>query len=439
MFYFLMHKNTKVALCKDGITTDVFDEKKIPIGAKKTDNNQYDLTDWENERKIPEDRTNFHKIKETLKKINVEENVLHRYNYGLSLTDTYWFYEIDSSYLVIKMKLKLKSFDKEIPKYEDINYFDKKFTAGLLEKTLHNQEVVLEDIKTPDITTNGKAQKYWVVRQGKFFLVKQNDSIQNYIAEKELLASFIAYLINECRIEGKKKAISTAAYQFEKGKTNDENCCYSEIFTSKDESLVTYKMLTNQSKWIYKHKKLEAFINEHPEIKGLREFMEFIIIFDFITENNRDESDIGFICNNGTNTILRPAPIYGSGNCIEFMKKDFTRANHELYSSNHINVFGMNEEKQCKYIAENIKWFAPEMLYRKSDMFLEYLVNTDMSGLPRQYRDNLADWVKYKIVMIANARRQMAIAEEANADGNNNKKVNSDGEIIDDKDIEDNY
>ena len=77
------------------------------------------------------------------------------------------------------------------------------------------------------------------------------------------------------------------------------------------------------------------------------------------------------------------------------------------------------------------------MLYRKSDMFLEYLVNTDMSGLPRQYRDNLADWVKYKIVMIANARRQMAIAEEANSE--NKKKINSNGEIVDDGDIEDNY
>ena len=166
-------------------------------------------------------------------------------------------------------------------------------------------------------------------------------------------------------------------------------------------------------------------------------FLYFYQRFDFITENNRNESDIGFIYNNGTNTILRPAPIYGNGDCIEFMKKDFTRANHELYSSNHINVFGMNEEKQCKYIAENIKWFAPEMLYRKSDMFLEYLVNTDMSGLPRQYRDNLADWVKYKIVMIANARRQMAIAEEAS--GENKKKVNNNGEIVDDGDIEDNY
>lgn len=437
MYYFLMHKDTKVALCKEGKTVEIYEEKLIPKGAVKEDK-QYDIKNWENERKIPEKRTNFRKIKNNLEKLNINIENAHHYNYGLSLTDCYWFYNTDYSFLTIKIMLKMKILDKKIPLWKDINYYDKKFEFGLLEKILHNKEIVFEDIYTPDITTNGCTQKYWVVRNKNFILVKQNDAIQNYVAEKELLASFVAYMLNECRIESKKKEIATASYQFEKGRDVTQNCCYSEIFTTKDESLVSYKMLSSNLSEKSKQKKMEKFIKDNPNIRNLQDFFDFIIVLDFLTENIRDESDIGFIYNNNTGSILKPAPIYGNTNCFEYMKKDFTRANHKLYSSDHINVFGMNEEEQCKYIAENIKWFMPDMLYRKSDMLMEFLVNIDMVGMPREYRDHIADWIKYKIVMIANLKRQIAIAEEANKDEqDSSQRVNSDGEIVNEDEDED--
>ena len=91
MYYFLMHKDTKVALCKEGKTVEIYEEKLIPKGAVKEDK-QYDIKNWENERKIPEKRTNFRKIKNNLEKLNINIENAHHYNYGLSLTDCYWFY-----------------------------------------------------------------------------------------------------------------------------------------------------------------------------------------------------------------------------------------------------------------------------------------------------------------------------------------------------------
>ena len=79
----------------------------------------------------------------------------------------------------------------------------------------------------------------------------------------------------------------------------------------------------------------------------------------------------------------------------------------------------MDERQQVKYIAENISWLAPETLYRKTDMLLEYLSSVEMSGLSRQQKNNIADWLKCKIVVIADAKRKMLIAEEL---GNNPNK-----------------
>ena len=114
MYYFLMHKDIKVALCKEGKTVEIYEEKFIPKGAIKEEK-QYDISVWENERRIPESRINYNKIKKDLEKMGVDISLSHRYNYGLSLTDCYWFYEIDHNLLMIKTMLKMKMFDKKMP------------------------------------------------------------------------------------------------------------------------------------------------------------------------------------------------------------------------------------------------------------------------------------------------------------------------------------
>jgi hypothetical protein len=411
-----MNKNKKVALCNNDTIVKIFEEKLIPFGATK-EGETLNLNKWINERRIPENRSNYNLLSEEIQKLGNSFNTLHLENYSLSLTDNYWIYKLKYPYIAILLMQKFNMFDKKIPQYQDINYFDNPISSGFSEKIIYKQNITANDLKVPDATTNGKNIKYWVERNNKKYLVKQNDAIYNYVAEKELLSSFVAYLINECRLDGKKKIIDLAVYQYEKGQTELENCCFSEIFTSTETDLVSYQMLTSKLNFENKTKQMEHIIKEYSQdINGIKDYFDFIILLDFLTESHRNETDIGLLYNNQYCRFTKPAPIYGGCNAFDYMIKDFTRASRQIYSSNHKNVFGMNEREQCLYIAQNIKWFLPEVMFRKTDTLLEYLSSEDMSAMPLQYKDNIADWLKYKLVLIANERRQMAIQEEMEKD-----------------------
>lgn len=424
MYYFLMHKNEIVALCNGFKIIKLFNDKRLPYGISNNDN-IYMLDKWFASRKIPENRNNVSSIKNALDKLNIKFSDFPFLNYGLSLTDNYWFYPLKENFITIMSKIKFKKYEKELPKYENINYFENDFNDKLIQSIIYRTPVDKDMLITPDSTTGGTNQKYWVIRNGKRFLAKQNDVIYNYVAEKEIFASFVAYLINLCRETGKKKIIDVVDYQFEKGRTEYENVCFSELFTSTEYELVTYGQLISNTK---KHKSglgllLDVKYDNFKDNVIINDYFDFLIILDFLTENKRSVNDIGFLYNSESMQIIKPAPVFGNADSFGYMKKDFTRANHELYSGNHKNVFFMNEEEQCKYIAK-IDWLLPDLLYRECETFAKYLFSEDMYHFPRQYKENIINWLKYKIVMIANEKRLNIIR-----DAENGKTSETDDEV----------
>lgn len=418
-----MHKDTIVALCKDNKTIKVFNETFLPKGIQ-SEGKSYSLKHWLEERKIPEDRKYYKKIEMTFINLGIDINYAHFLNYGLSLTDNYWFYQVEDNIISVLSKLKLKKYEKEIPKYSEINYYENEFNENFMQNIIYRKNVEEKNLLTPDMTTNGVNQKYWVIRNGKRILAKQNDTIFNYVAEKEILASFVAYMINQCRHTSKKKVIDCVNYQFEKGKTEYENVCFAENFTSLDEELVTYSQLTGYKTLNSdeeKLKQLEQFKEKYKNNVSIQDYLDFLIVLDFLTENERKEEDIGFLMSSSSMLILKPAPVYGNCNAFGYMKKDFTRASHELYSGHYKNVFGMNDVAQCRYISR-LDWMLPDLLYRECDTFAKYLFSDDMVSFPRQYKENIVNWLKYRIVMIANEKKQNLIEEAMNAENSEEKE-----------------
>ena len=53
-----MHKDSKVALCKDNIIVKTLNQQLLPFGSIKTqeDENHYDISNWLSKRRIPEKR-----------------------------------------------------------------------------------------------------------------------------------------------------------------------------------------------------------------------------------------------------------------------------------------------------------------------------------------------------------------------------------------------
>ena len=66
---------------------------------------------------------------------------------------------------------------------------------------------------------------------------------------------------------------------------------------------------------------MREFIN--PTSIHLKEYFDFIILFDFLTENKRTKDDIGFIIGNDSNRIMKPAPLYSFSKTFDYLEKDY--------------------------------------------------------------------------------------------------------------------
>lgn len=418
MYYLLMHKNTKVALCKEDKVVKLFEEKLLPYGTEKIED-KYDISKWKNYRKIPETRVNYRDIKHLAEQHNIKMESLSQLNHGLSLTDHYWFYEMKYAYLTILSKLRTKKLDNEIPKYDEISYHTKKFPHSFIEMSMVNREIKEENFNMPDNTTIGDCKKYWVVRNDKIFLAKLNDTHKHLVAEREMLASFVAYLINNCKKDAKKKIIPALPYQFEAGKNSYLNCCFTEVFTNMNEEYIPYELMKKKDNDLNEFDKMQEFIKEHiADITGLQDYFDFIILLDYLIENHRTMSDIGFIRNTESMKIVRPAPIFGNYDSFAYMTKDFTRNNHEPYNSDFINVFGMTEEEQCKYIVENIKWFTPQVLFSKNELLSDYVLSKDMAALTYRDKEGIINWLNYKLVLLQHTIKSNAIQNQMDGEEN---------------------
>lgn len=431
MYYFLMHKDTKVAICKDYKIVKLLDDEFLPIGTIKEDG-VYTLKYWMEERKIPNKRINKRKIEKALSDIGVNFDNTAFINFGLSLEDHFWLFPLNESLPSILLKLKSKKDDEDFPKYENINYFQNKFDEKPMIDIISGNPISSTSLATPDFTTNGMNQKYWVIRNDKRFLVKQNDKIFEYVAEKELLAAFVIYLINRCRIAGKRKVIDATDYQFEAGKNQYQNVCYSKCFTDMDNELVTYKQLSKafDVPQINKKGKLEYTTEYYfKDNKIIQDYIDFIMVLDFLIENDRKEEDIGFLAKATNFGVMKPAPLYGNCNSFAYMNKDFSRAIHEPYCGSYVNVFGMNEMEQIQYIGK-LDWIMPDLIYRESDMFLQYMFSDDMISFPNQYKENIANWFKYKIVMLAHEKKQNILEDAEKQEQAEIEKNYEEGDII---------
>ena len=186
-----------------------------------------------------------------------------------------------------------------------------------------------------------------------------------------------------------------------------------------NEELVTYDLIKKNSAGKTKLEILEEFIKtESTNIAGLQEYFEFMILLDYLIENNREESDIGFIISSVSHNMLKPAPIYGNCRSFGYMTKDLTRANNRLYGSDFVNVFGMTEEEQCKYIIDNFKWFSPQALFEKSELLTEYIVSIEMHDISTQRKENIVNWLNYKLALLQHTIRMHKIQQEMEREEN---------------------
>jgi hypothetical protein len=299
MIYTLMNKHTPVVELNIDEDTgailkvvQLIHPEYLPVGIMITKGlpDRKSLNDWWRGRSIPASRSG---IREALDILNVSytEQLLTKC-YGLSLSDQYW----------INPK-------KHPFKLEDINFFHNPFSDdvgnALFGQTTPGSEL---DLLSPCNTSDGWLRKKWKIIGGERCLIKSGSNPFQQEPLNEVIATSLHWRLNRA---------AYVPYRL----IWEEQIPYSicgNIITPETELVSAYNIYRSEKKRNH-HSVYEHFLLccEHLGIPGIKEFLNYLLAFDFLIANtDRHLGNFGAIRNVDTLAWVGPAPIYDSGTSL---------------------------------------------------------------------------------------------------------------------------
>ena len=256
----------------------------LPLGFNCTEQG---LESWIKHRAVPRNRAYMDNL---LAKCNLSTNrplsVVY-FSKGLSLNDVYWVAPEDFN----------GSFD-------DVNLYDNRFSRVLsyIAYTGYGCSLKSSLFSSPEFTTNGMLPKCWRRILGKIGLYKGSTSgFSN--AGYESYSEFYAFQI------AKEMGFDAVEYNLSRWKCNLCSTC--RLFTSKEYSFVPVGNLVKKGGF-------EAVLSFYKSLgKEFEKSLNDMLVFDAIIKNtDRHYGNFGFLVNNRTNKIEKPAPLFDHGNSL---------------------------------------------------------------------------------------------------------------------------
>jgi len=251
-------------------------------------------------------------------------------NYGVSLTDHYWYKPIDVDVT-----------------WNEINPYVNEFESSDLLETVYSTEPVEYGHFSPSPSLEGNIKKKWIIKDGKRLMVKGNLN-SSICAVNEVFASELH------RRQGWQKYVS---YSLIKLHSYDSELtgCACECFTSLDTEFVPAHAVMKAYKKPNDINAYECYIRycvEHGcNEKELRDFLNYMYLTDFIrTEVDRHGSNLGIIRNSHTLEFIGPCPIFDNGNSMFYNSNpvfDNTLFDHEIQP-----FFECSEQRMLKHVTD---------------------------------------------------------------------------------------
>ena len=261
------------------------DESKkelLPLGMDATDKG---LASWLKHRSIPKNRAYVNAL---LSKCNLSLNrqlgiiTLSR---GLSLNDCYWVERVDDQ-----------------TTFEQVNLYDNNFNQALAAVAFTGVGNVpnTDLVSSPEFTTNGMLPKCWRRIRGKVYLYKggtSGASNTGYEPYSELYAYQIA------------SALGIEAVPYSLSRWKGILCSACELFTSKEYSYVPVGQLVHEEGISI----LEKF---YADLDFTSALADMYLLDAIICNTDRHYGNFGFLVDNQTNKIAKPAPLFDHGNSL---------------------------------------------------------------------------------------------------------------------------
>jgi hypothetical protein len=299
MKYTLMNKHTQVmelsideetaAIVKVG---QLFNPGYLPVGIQFTKGipDRKSLNDWWRGRSIPASRSGIREALDILH-ISYTEQLLTKC-YGLSLSDQYWVNPKDNPL-----------------KWEDINFFQNTFSDdvgnALFGQAQENDDL---DLLSPCNTSDGWLKKKWKIFDDKRVLIKSGSNPFQQEPLNEVIATSLHKRLNHA---------AYAPYRLIWENDLPYSVC-PNIITPDTELVSAYSIFKSRKRQNH-HSFYEHFLLccEHLGIPGMKEFLNYLLVFDFLIANtDRHFNNFGCIRNVETLQWQGPAPVFDSGTSL---------------------------------------------------------------------------------------------------------------------------
>ena len=302
--------------------------ERLPLGMSPTSES---LTRWLQHRTIPANRAYAQNF---LSKNGLSENDfigILQICKGLSLTDCYWV-----------------TYPNDQKTFAEVNLFDNRFSQVLsqIAFTGYGSSPASKFRSSPEFTTNGMLPKAWRRKEGKVLLYKGGTSgLAN--TGKEPYSEFYAAQVAEAM------GIPHVTYGLSKWK--GQLCSTCELFTSKDISFVPASTLISTSK-------ISQIIDWFDDHGWKNDLADMLVLDAIIRNTDRHLGNFGFLVDNHTNQLLRPAPIFDNGlslycyvmdndlNNLSEQEKTLAPALYANFDEVALHVIGQKQKQELRHL-----------------------------------------------------------------------------------------
>ena len=302
--------------------------ERLPLGMSPTSES---LTRWLRHRTIPANRAYAQNF---LSKNGLSENDfigILQICKGLSLTDCYWV-----------------TYPNDKKTFAEVNLFDNRFSQVLsqIAFTGYGSSPASKFRSSPEFTTNGMLPKAWRRKEGKVLLYKGGTSgLAN--TGKEPYSEFYAAQVAEAM------GIPHVTYGLSKWK--GQLCSTCELFTSKDISFIPASTLISTSK-------ISRIIDWFDDHGWKNDLADMLVLDAIIRNTDRHLGNFGFLIDNHTNQLLRPAPIFDNGlslycyvmdndlNNLSEQEKTLTPALYADFDEVALHVIGQKQKQELRHL-----------------------------------------------------------------------------------------
>lgn len=330
-----MHENSKLAVFKcvnsSIISLEINNRllHKLPLLELSSKPVRDRLINWIKNRGIPATRQG---IKSELRSIGQEDEFRYMLNnLGLSLTDHYWIKPVNSDY-----------------RWETVNLYTNDFTSRYSLDLDTDKSIACKTNFIPSASLKGDLKKKWIIdSNGVRRLVKGN-------ASKSCRQSICEVIATE--IHKRQGRFEYTPYSLIKISSDNRiitGCeCpnFTSIYTEFIPAISIIESIKKESSSNYYNAYIKYCGYHGIDDDYMRQFMEYQILTDFIiTNTDRHLNNFGVIRDSNTFKLMKPAPIFDSGNSM-FYNTNFIKTGHKLLNI-EVTSFRKYEVKLLEYVS----------------------------------------------------------------------------------------